>query len=214
MMFLLKASLVVLATLYALAIACLGLFQRKLMYFPDSRLVSAARAGMTGAEEIHLPTSDGEKLVAWHVPAPEGRPLILYFHGNAGGLADRAPRFQSLLASGYGLFAVAFRGFCGSTGSPTQAGLMLDGEAAYDAARARGYSDKRIVVMGESLGTGVAAAIAANHDVAALVLDSPYSSTADVAAMRFPLAPVRWIIFDQFRSDLEISKVRDRKSVV
>lgn len=207
-MILLKSSLMALAMLYALAIVGLGVFQRKLMYFPDPRSVPAAQAGLAEAEEARVATSDGESLVAWYVPAPQGRPLILYFHGNGGGLVDRAPRFQALLANGYGLLAVAFRGYCGSTGAPTETGLMRDGEAAYEAARARGYSDKRIVVMGESLGTGVAASIAAEHDVAALVLDSPYSSTADVAAARFPLAPVRWIMFDQFRSDLAISKVR------
>jgi fermentation-respiration switch protein FrsA (DUF1100 family) len=207
-MLLLESSIVAIAILYASAIVGLGLFQRKLLYFPDPRPIPAAQAGITEAEELRLPTGDGETLVAWHVPAREGRPLILYFHGNGGGLADRAPRFRKFLKSGYGLLAAAFRGYSGSTGSPTQTGLMLDGEAAYQAARQRGYSDERIVAMGESLGTGVAAAVAANHDVAALVLDSPYSSTADVAAARFPFAPVRWMMFDQFRSDLAIGNVR------
>lgn len=204
----LKTSLLGLAAFYALTVVGLGLFQRKLIYFPDPRRVSPAEAGMDEVEELRLATSDGETLVAWHAAPRDGRPLILYFHGNAGGLADRAPRFRSFLASGYGLFAIAFRGFAGSSGSPTQHGLLQDGRAAYEAARARGYEDRQIVVMGESLGTGVAVPIAAEHDVAALTLDSPYSSAVDIAAQRYPLLPVRWLMIDQFRSDAAIGKVR------
>jgi hypothetical protein len=60
-----------------------------------------------------------------------GRPLILYFHGNGGALIDRVPRFRHFLERGYGLLAVSYRGYGGSTGSPTQVGLIRDGEAAY-----------------------------------------------------------------------------------
>jgi fermentation-respiration switch protein FrsA (DUF1100 family) len=205
---LLKALFLGLAAFYALAIAGLGLFQRKLIYFPDSRLVSPSQAGLDGVEELRIATADGESLVAWHAPPRDGRPLILYFHGNGGGLVDRAPRFRSLLASGYGLLAVAFRGYCGSTGSPTEDGLLQDGKAAYEAARAKGYKEGRIVVIGESLGTGVAVPVAAEHDVAALILDSPYSSAVDIAAEHYPLFPARWLMRDQFRSDKAIGRVR------
>lgn len=205
---LLKASLLGVATFYALVVVGVGLFQRKLIYFPDVHLVSPAQAGMDGVQELTIATSDGERLVAWYAPPSEGRPLILYFHGNGGGLVDRAPRFRPMLASGYGLLAVAFRGYSGSTGVPSQDGLMEDGKAAYLAARAKGLKDQQIVVMGESLGTGIAIPIAAEHDVAALVLDSPYSSAADVAVERYPLLPVRLLMRDQFQSEAAIGKVR------
>jgi fermentation-respiration switch protein FrsA (DUF1100 family) len=204
----LKASILSVMAIYALAVVGLGLFQRKLIYFPDPHSVSPAEAGLERVEELRVTTQDGESLVAWHAPPAEGRPLILYFHGNAGALVDRAPRFRSMLASGYGLLAVAFRGYGGSTGSPTQAGLLEDGRAAYKAARERGYKDQNIVVMGESLGTGVAVPIAAEHNVAALALDSPYSSAADIAATRYPILPVRLLMIDQFRSDEAIGMVR------
>src|SRR5208282_963063 len=117
------------------------------------------------------------------------------------------PRFRMFAASGYGLLAVSYRGYGGSTGSPTQTGLMRDGEAAYQEARARGYEGDRIVLIGESLGTGVATALATTHEAAALVLDSPFLSAADVAAAHFGMLPVRWLMFDQFRSDLAIRDV-------
>jgi uncharacterized protein len=170
----LKWLLAIAAAIYVLAIAGLTLFQRRFLYFPDRHLSHPAEAGLSGVEELRLTADDGEILVAWHIPASKNRPVILYFHGNGGALIDRVPRFHMLAASGYGLLAVSYRGYGGSSGLPTEAGLMLDGEAAYREARTRGYEGDRIVLMGESLGTGVAAALAAVHEAAALVLDSPY----------------------------------------
>ncbi len=193
--------------IYILMIAGLTVLQRRLQYFPDRRLVDPAQAGMSGVEDLRLTTDDGETLVAWYVPAKDGHPLMLYFHGNGGALADRVPRFSALTASGYGFLATSYRGYGGSTGSPTQKGLMADGETAYREARARGYDGGRIVLMGESLGTGVAIALAATHEAAALVLDSPFSSAVEVAAAHYPIFPVNWLMFDRFRSDLAICDV-------
>jgi uncharacterized protein len=196
----LKSSLAFLVTIYALAVVAMAIFQRRFLYFPDRRLTHPAEANMSGIEELRLTTDDGEMLVAWHLPPREGHPLIPYFHGNGGALVDRVPRFRMFAASGYGLLAISYRGYGGSTGTPTQIGLMRDGEAAYREARAKGYDGDRIVLMGESLGTGVATALAATHEAAALVLDSPYSSAVDVAAAHYGVLPVRWLMFDQFRS--------------
>jgi uncharacterized protein len=202
-----KWSLAYLIAIYVLTIVGLTVFQRRLQYLPDRRLVDPTQGGMSGVEDLRLTTDDGETLVAWYVPAKDGHPLILYFHGNGGALVDRIPRFRALTASGYGLLAIAYRGYGGSTGSPTQKGLMADGETAYLEARARGYDGDRIVLMGESLGTGVATALAATHEAAALVLDSPYSSAVEVAAAHYAVFPVKWLMFDQFRSDLAIGDV-------
>ena len=167
----LRWSLACVVAIYILMIVGLAVFQRRLQYFPDRHLADPAQAGMSGVEDLRLTTDDGETLVAWYVPAKDGHPLILYFHGNGGALVDRVPRFRALMASGYGLLALSYRGYGGSTGSPTQKGLMEDAETAYLEARARGYNGDRIVLIGESLGTGVAIALAATHEAAALVLE-------------------------------------------
>jgi len=206
-MTLLTWSLTLLAGAYVLAGASLAAFQRRLQYFPDPRLTDFARTGMSGSEELRLTTSDGETLIAWYFPPKDGRPLILYFHGNGGALIDRVPRFRMFTARDYGLLAVSYRGYGGSTGSPTEKGLMQDGEAAYHEARARGYHGNRIVLMGASLGTGVATALAATHEAAALVLEAPYLSALDVASAHYPFFPVGWLMLDQFRSDLAIRDV-------
>jgi hypothetical protein len=148
-MTLLTRSLASLAAAYVLTLAGLAVFQRRLQYFPDRRLTELAQTDMSGGEELRLTTADGETLVAWYFPANEGRPLILYFHGNAGALVDRIPRFRMFTAHGYGLLAVSYRGYGGSTGSPTENGLMQDGEAAYREARARGYDGDRIILMAD-----------------------------------------------------------------
>ena len=178
-MTLLTWTLTWLAAAYVLAGAGLAVFQRRLQYFPDRRLTDLAHTGMSLGEELRLTTTDGETLVAWYFPPKDGRPLILYFHGNGGALIDRVPRFRMLTARGYGLLAVSYRGYGGSTGSPTQTGLVQDGEAAYSEACARGYVGNRILLMGASLGTGVAVALAATHEAAALVLEAPYLSALD-----------------------------------
>jgi uncharacterized protein len=202
-----KSAFAFFVAIYVLAAAGLALFQRRLMYFPDRRLTHPAEAGMSGVEELRLTVDDGETLIAWHLPPRQGRPLILYFHGNGGALVDRVPRFRLFAANGYGLLAVSYRGYGGSTGSPTQMGLIRDGEAAYREARSRGYADDHIVLMGESLGTGIATVLAATRNAAALVLDSPFSSAADAAAAHYPIFPVRWFMLDQFRSDIVIRDV-------
>jgi uncharacterized protein len=203
----LKWALAFLVAIYAAAVIGLAVFQRRFLYFPDRRLTHPDEAGLTGVEELRLVTDDGETLVAWHLPPHDGHPVILYFHGNGGALADRAQRFRVFAASGYGFLALSYRGYGGSSGSPTQAGLMRDGESAYREARARGYAGNRIVLMGESLGTGVATALAATRQAAALVLDSPFSSAVDVAAAHYGMFPVRWLMLDQFRSDLAMRNV-------
>lgn len=95
-----KWSLACFVAIYVLTIVGLTIFQRRLQYFPDRRLVDPARGGMSGVEDLRLTTIDGETLVAWYVPAKDGHPLILYFHGNGGALVDRIPRFRALTASG------------------------------------------------------------------------------------------------------------------
>jgi fermentation-respiration switch protein FrsA (DUF1100 family) len=204
----LKAAAVGLVALYLTAMAALALFQRRLQYLPDPRHSSPLEAGLAGVDELSIATEDGETLVAWSAPPRDGRPFILYFHGNAGALVDRVPRFRGFLAHGYGFLAIAYRGYGGSTGAPSEAGLIRDAEAAYRAALARGAEARRMVLLGESLGTGVATALAATHPVAALALDSPFSSAVDVAEARYGLFPVRWLMSDQFRSDLAIRDVR------
>jgi hypothetical protein len=180
--------------------------QRSLMYFPDRTRTPPSAAGLPQAEEITLDTADGERVLAWHVPPRGGKPVVIYFHGNGGALNLRVDRFQKIIAQGIGLVALSYRGYGGSSGRPSEAGLVEDARAAYLFAAER-YPG-RIALWGESLGTGVAVALAAEKPVTHLVLDAPFTSTVDVAADLYWFLPVRWLMKDQFRSDQHIKQVK------
>ncbi|MGE7469515.1 alpha/beta hydrolase [Bosea sp. NPDC003192] len=193
-------------------VAVLGLLyvkQRDLLYPRNPARAEVASANLPGVEEATLTAADGEKLIAWVVPPREGKPVLLFFHGNAGNFAGsgRQSLFRQLTEDGTGLFAVNYRGYGGSTGSPSEGGLAQDARAAYAAASAR-FGPDRLVGYGESLGTGVVAKLAAEVPLRAVILQAPYMSTVSVAQLRYPYVPVGGLMKDQFRSDLVIGKVK------
>jgi hypothetical protein len=199
-----------------LAVIALGLYlglaavmyfsQRSLMYFPETIHTTPAQAGIPEAEEVPLTASDGGHTIAWHVAPRDDKPVILYFHGNGGALKYRVERFRKLIADGIGLVALEYRGYGGQSGTPSEHGLIADAEAAYAFAAAR-YKVPQIVVWGESLGTGVAVAIAAEKPVGRVILEAPFTSAAAVGAEHYWYLPVRLLMKDQFRSDQRIGKV-------
>src|SRR6266436_7982793 len=164
-------------------------------------------AGFPQAEEHILTTADGEKIIVWHVPAQPGHKVILYFPGNGDFLAGRVSRFKGMTADGTGLVALSYHGYAGSSGQPSERGLLQDAAAAYAFTMVR-YGADEIVGWGFSLGTGVAVALAAEQRIGRLILEAPYTSTVDVAASSFWFVPVRLLMRDQFRSDERIVRVK------
>jgi len=194
--------------LYAALCAFMYFAQRGLMYFPDRSQTSPADAGLPDAKEEKLATADGETIIVWHIPPrDETKPVVVYFHGNGGALNLRARRFAALALEGIGVVGVSYRGYGGSTGRPSEDGLIADGIAAYEFAAKR-YTPARVALWGESLGSGIAVAVAAEAPVAKLVLESPFTSAADVGASVYFFLPVRLLMKDQFRSDLRIKNVK------
>ena len=202
----LKWTAVLILCLYLGIGAFLYYAQRSLMYFPETVRTPPAQAGLPEAEEVTLTAADGVDTIAWHVPPRDGKPVILYFHGNGGALRYRVDRFRKLIADGIGLVALEYRGYGGSSGSPSEAGLIADSEAAYAFAAAR-YPAQQLVLWGESLGTAVAIALAAERPVGRVILEAPFTSAAAVAATHYWYMPVRLLMRDQFRSDERIGKV-------
>jgi fermentation-respiration switch protein FrsA (DUF1100 family) len=204
----LKWLLIVVSVGYACGLAVLFFAQRSFLFpIPTAARTTPQAAGFAEAEEHVLATADGEKIIVWHVPARPGRPVVLYFHGNGDFLAGFFGRFRDLIADGTGIVALSYRGYAGSSGQPSERGLLQDAAAAYAFTTAR-YGAERIVVWGFSLGTGVAVALAAEQPIGKLILEAPYTSTADVAASLFWFLPVRQVMRDQFRSDERIARVK------
>ncbi len=183
------------------------IFQRKLQYFPDTGYVRPEDIGLENVEEVVVKTRYTRRLLAWYVPAPEGRPTILYFHGNGGSLATRAGRLEFFREQGYGVLLTTYRGYSGSSGSPAEFPIKMDALYFYHWLQARGVPEKDIVIYGESLGTGVAVATALGHHPGALVLEAPFSSAVDVGALRFPWLPVRLTMKDRYENTKYIGEI-------
>lgn len=205
---LIKLTLLTFAVFYAAALGGMYVFQRDLQYFPTHRDPAPETLGLQGVTRETLATPDGETLVLWTAPAQGDRPTILLLHGNGGEIADRADRLAFYQSRGFGAAFLSWRGFGGSTGRPSETGLLTDAKAAYDALRARGIAAERIVLVGESLGTGPAVMTAAANPVAAVILEAPYTAAVDIARQAYPWVPVGLLMKDQFRSRDHIAAIR------
>lgn len=181
--------------------------QRRLMYVPDREHVDPVEGGLDGVSERRITAPDGQTVIAWYGPARPGQPTILYFHGNGGSLATRAERIRKYMARGRGIYMMTYRGYGGSTGTPTEANNVADAERAYDELRSLGVPAEQIFVYGESLGSGVAAQVAAVKPAAGLILDAPYTSIADVAQHGYPWLPARALVLDRYDTMAVIGKV-------
>jgi uncharacterized protein len=195
--------------LYAAIVAFFYVSQGALLYPAGREKVSARAAGLADFADVTLATEDGEQIVGWYKAAEPGRVTLLYFHGNGGSLLNRRDRAKLLTAGGRGLLLVSYRGYSGSTGTPSEAGLRTDARTAYDWLVARA-SPERLVLYGESLGSGVAVRLATERPVAGLILDAPFTSTADVAGHHYWYLPV-WLLRDQYRS---IDRIHELKCPV
>src|SRR5687767_12066323 len=187
-------------TLYVVACLYMYFMQRVFLYHADPRDVAESVTSVPFAVNLDLPAADGEILQSWWVPPRDDSQVIyLYLQGNAETLLSRDKRFGVLTLEGAGLLAVSWRGYGGSSGVPSEPGLRLDAVAAYEWLQDQ-YATKRIIVFGESLGTGIAVWLSSEHPTGGLVLDSPYTSVLDVARLRYPWLPVAWLARDRFES--------------
>lgn len=194
----------ILAVMTLAALAAVFFAQRALIYpAPDS----SGRSVPEGTLPVTLRTEDGLSLRAAYKPAAGGLPQIVFFHGNGGSLMGAAAATERLGAAGYGLLLVEYRGYGGNPGNPSEAGLYDDGRAALTWLAARGVGRDRIVLVGNSLGSGVATQLASEGKVAALILISGFTSLSDVASEQYPWAPVRLLLRDRYDNRAKLARV-------
>ena len=186
--------------LYAIFAVVMYRGQRRLIYRIDGRRIPPSRIGLGDISEVLIDVPGGERLVVWHGKAAPGKPTILYFHGQAGNLARRSERIRRYHTAGIGILIMAYRGFSGSTGSPSEQANVADGIFIYDWLLQQGVSANDVVIYGESLGTGVAAQVALQRAISGLVLDSPFTGLADLAEERHPMLPVRRFLLDKYET--------------
>lgn len=206
-------ALGVVVVLAVVGVAAVWLFQRRLIYLPSSgRVPAPADVGLPGAEAVRITTEDGLELAGWFVPPATGRlpaPAVLVCPGNAGNRAGRAPLAAALSEAGLGVLLLDYRGYGGNPGTPSEAGLLADARAARDVLAARDEVDPgRLLYFGESLGAGVATALALEQPPAALVLRSPFTSLADVGRLHYPFLPVTTLLRDRYPVAEQVARYR------
>ncbi len=192
---------------YCALVCGLYLVQRQLLYHPDQTRPTLGELAGLGVREASVNTADGLALLAWYLPPARDRPIIAYFHGNGGHIGYRAERLKRFASEGFGVLMAEYRGYGGNPGGPGEAGLVADGLAALDFLRRERVPGERIVLWGESLGSGVVVQLAAQRQAAALVLEAPFTSVAEVAQSHYPFLPAARLVRDRFDSMAFIGRV-------
>jgi uncharacterized protein len=202
-------SLIIISLIaYAAMAVCIALFQRRLMYHPNKHIGTPQQYGLSeNMADVMIVSKDGTLLQAWIQPAKEGYPTVVYFHGNAGHIGDRAAKFSTFVDNGFGLVALSYRGFGKSNGSPDEQGIYNDARAIIDYALTKLHiPPAKLIYFGESLGSGVAVQMASERAPALLMLEAAYTSVETRSAELFPyILFVRHLVRDKYNS---LAKIR------
>jgi len=205
-------SALLLCCAYSAAAGYMYLNQRSFVFKPSDALDTPADKGL---DQITIETAamaDGTEVLVWTAaPTLEGAPTVLYFHGNAGNVSRRHKRFREVLESGFGLYAPSYRGYPGSAGGPSEAGFIADALEHFDRLEKAG---SKIVVHGESLGTGVATAVGLERSPLAVVLEAPYTALSDMARAQYPWLPVDLLMKDPFVTRDRLPEIGDPVLIV
>lgn len=202
-MLIIKQVLLLSCFIYILLLVLGYLLQRHFIYFPSKVMPDRKTFHAEDMQVISLLTPDHLRLQAWYKPAQHNQPTLLYLHGNAGHIGYRIFLTRQFLSKGLGVLLLEYRGYGGNPGSPTEAGLYEDGRAGIHFLQQQHV--KKIVLFGESLGTGVATKLATEFQTCALVLQSPYTSFTALSRYHYPFLPIP--IRDKYDSLKRISSI-------
>jgi len=197
---------------YLLVLVLVRIFEPRLIFFPNypGRLEGDWHPRALPVQDVWVSASDGVKLHAWWIPQESAKFTFLAFHGNASNITNRAPIYEFLHNSPANVFALEYRGYGRSEGTPSETGIYRDAEAAYDyLVTTKGIDPKTIISFGQSLGTAVATRLAAQRQVSGLVLEAPFPSASRVARKVFWFLPgVSLLVHGQFDTQNRLKEVR------
>ncbi len=195
-----KLVLLKILGVYIAVVLLITVFQRSLQYNPEPNPPGPPSLyGVPEFTEVTLRTADGLDLLAWYAePRDDGGPVVAYAHGNAGHIGFRNMRAREFLSRGFGMLLIEYRGFGGNPGRVTEDGLYADGRAGIEWLKEHGVAEDRIILYGESIGTGVATKLATEYAAAALILEAPLDSAVSVGKKIYPFLPVGLLMFDRF----------------
>ena len=196
------------AGIYLILLLLVYLFQRQFLYLPDQSIPDDSHLREMEVTQITVQSKrDGNLRSLWRSPVMSNDPVVLFLHGNAGSQFHRIPVMQAIAQDGAGVLTVGYPGYGGNSGRLAEQNLYDVAQANYDWLLAQNIEPKQIVIVGESLGSGVAAHLATNVDAAGLILLAPYTGMDDMAQRQFPIFPSKWLVKDRYRSVDRIDQI-------
>ena len=193
--------------LYFFVLVFLYFYQRNLLYLPNENNYSGDKI-LVDIKKVKILTSDNIELLGWyHEKNLKDYKTLIFFHGNAGSLENRIHKLNHFKEMKINFLIIAWRGFSGNDGKPTEQGLYLDGSSAIDWLKKKGIDEKSLILYGESLGTGVATHLAQKKSYAGVILETPFTSMIDAAKTFYPYIPVNLLLKDKFENYKKIKNI-------
>ena len=193
--------------LYLFVLVFLYFYQRNLLYHPNENNYSGDEISVD-IKKVKIPTLDNIQLLGWyHEKNLKDYKTLIYFHGNAGSLENRIHKLNHFQDMNINFLIIAWRGFSGNQGKPSEEGLYVDGKSAIDWVIEKGVDEKNIILYGESLGTGVATHLAQNKNYAGIILETPFTSMIDAAKTFYPYIPVNLLLKDKFENYKKVKNI-------
>ena len=200
--------LIIFVIIYFFILISTYIFQRNLLYSPSENNYSGDKLDVS-ITKVKVTTQDNIELLSWyHNKNTNDYKTILFLHGNAGSLENRIHKINHFKDMNINFLLVAWRGFNGNKGKPTEQGLYEDARSAVKWLKSKSILEKNIIIYGESLGTGVATEIAQNKNFAGIILESPFTSMIDVGKAKYPYLPVRFLLKDKYESNKKIKNIK------
>ena len=204
----LKLILLILIIIYFIILITTYIFQRNLLYHPSENNYFGDELQVS-IEKVKIITSDNIELLSWfHNKNISEYKTIVFFHGNAGSLENRIHKINHFQDMKVNFLLVAWRGFSGNKGKPTEQGLYEDARSAINWLLSKGINEKNIIIYGESLGTGIATEIAQNKNFAGIILESPFTSMIDAGKTKYSYLPVKFLLKDKYESNKKIKNIK------
>ena len=199
--------ILIIFVIYFLILVFLYFYQRNLLYHPNENNYSEDKISVE-IQKVKIPTSDNIELVGWyHKKNLKSYKTLIYFHGNAGSLENRIHKLNHFQDMNINFLIIAWRGFSGNNGKPSEEGLYLDGNSAINWLIKEGVAEKNLILYGESLGTGVAIQLAQNRNFGGVILETPFTSMVDAAKNFYPYIPVNLLLKDKFENYKKVKNI-------
>ena len=200
-------SFFLLILIYFVITVVVYFFQRKLLYHPFSPQITG-KGLIHNFETINFKTSDNFELKGWFHLKNSNKKTILFLHGNAGNLDNRIDKLNSLGNIDINFLIIAWRGYSGNPGKPSETGLYKDALGGIEWLNKKGISNDRIILYGESLGTAIATEVAQNENFAGIILEAPFTSMVDMGQKIYPIFPVKFLLKDKYESKNKIKNIK------